>query len=41
LFLGRPALSEAIASNAPSLIVVDIERGSEASPWPFIHPKFD
>lgn len=37
----RPVLSEAIASDAPTLIVVEVERGSEASPWPFIHPKFD
>lgn len=37
----RPALSEAVASNEPTLIVVEVERGSEASPWPFIHPKFD
>jgi acetolactate synthase-1/2/3 large subunit len=37
----RPALSEAVESNAPTLIVVEVERGSEASPWPFIHPKFD
>ncbi|CAN7437015.1 thiamine pyrophosphate-binding protein [Bosea sp. LjRoot90] len=37
----RPALSEAIASNEPTLIVVEVERGSEASPWPFIHPRFD
>lgn len=37
----RPALSAAIASNEPTLIVVEVERGSEASPWPFIHPRFD
>lgn len=31
-------LAEALALDEPVLIEVPIERGSEASPWPFIHP---
>ncbi len=38
----RPVLSQALqtarATSRPSLIEVKVERGSEASPWPFIHP---
>lgn len=34
----KSALVEALARDAPALIEVPIERGSEASPWPFIHP---
>ncbi len=32
------ALEKAIASGAPALIEVPVERGSETSPWPFLHP---
>ncbi len=31
-------IAEALKLNAPVLIEVPIEKGSEASPWPFIHP---
>ncbi|WP_439573349.1 thiamine pyrophosphate-dependent enzyme [Phreatobacter sp.] len=38
----RPALARALAAaratSLPSLIEVKVARGSEASPWPFIHP---
>jgi acetolactate synthase-1/2/3 large subunit len=34
----RPVLKAALAKGAPALIEVKIARGSEASPWPFIHP---
>ena len=34
----EPALRAAIAADRPSLIEVVVPRGSEASPWPFIHP---
>lgn len=34
----KAMLTEALALNAPVLIEVPIEKGSEASPWPFIHP---
>ena len=34
----RPALERALASGAPYVIEVPVERGSEASPWPFIQP---
>jgi acetolactate synthase-1/2/3 large subunit len=33
-----PALEKAIALDAPAVIEVIVERGSEASPWPFLHP---
>jgi acetolactate synthase-1/2/3 large subunit len=33
----RTVLADAIETDKPALIVVDIPRGSEASPWPFIH----
>ena len=33
----RPVLATAIGSSAPVLIEVEIEEGSEASPWEFIH----
>jgi acetolactate synthase-1/2/3 large subunit len=32
------ALEKAIASGSPALIEVPVERGSETSPWPFLHP---
>jgi acetolactate synthase-1/2/3 large subunit len=34
----RPVLAAALARGAPALIEVRVARGSEASPWPFIHP---
>ncbi|MGY8635477.1 thiamine pyrophosphate-binding protein [Bradyrhizobium sp. 14AA] len=34
----RNTLDEALALDTPSLIEVPIEKGCEASPWPFIHP---
>ena len=34
----RPALTNALAARAPALIEVLVEPGSEASPWPFLHP---
>ncbi|MDC0739540.1 thiamine pyrophosphate-dependent enzyme, partial [Cognatishimia sp. SS12] len=34
----KEALEEALAANAPVLIEVPVERGSDGSPWPFIHP---
>ncbi len=33
-----PALEKALALEAPAVIEVVVERGSEASPWPFLHP---
>jgi len=35
----RPALERALAADRPAVIEVVIERGSEASPWKFIHPR--
>lgn len=32
------ALTRALAADRPALIVVPVETGSEASPWPFLHP---
>jgi acetolactate synthase I/II/III large subunit len=34
----RPALEAALALGAPALIHVRVARGSEVSPWTFIHP---
>ncbi|OWV81981.1 hypothetical protein ATY77_01670 [Rhizobium sp. R634] len=34
----REVLQKALSLNEPVLIEVQIEKGSEASPWPFIHP---
>ncbi len=34
----RATLEQALAVNGPTLIEVPSEPGSEASPWPFIHP---
>jgi acetolactate synthase-1/2/3 large subunit len=34
----RPALQAALELGAPALIRVPVPRGSEASPWSFIHP---
>ncbi len=35
----KPALAKAIDADKPALIEVMVERGSEVSPWKFIHPK--
>ena len=35
----RPVLQRAIDADRPALIEVTVERGSEASPWKFIHPR--
>ena len=35
----KPVLARALDATRPVLIEVTIERGSEASPWEFIHPK--
>jgi acetolactate synthase-1/2/3 large subunit len=34
----RAVLEQALALDAPVLIEVPVEKGSEASPWPFLHP---
>jgi acetolactate synthase-1/2/3 large subunit len=34
----RPALEKAVADGGPYLIVVEVPRDSEATPWTFIHP---
>ncbi|CCE10785.1 Thiamine pyrophosphate protein domain protein TPP-binding [Bradyrhizobium sp. STM 3843] len=34
----KRALGKALDLNSPALIEVPIEKGSEISPWPFIHP---
>lgn len=34
----RAALTEALAADEPMVIEVPVERGSDSSPWPFIHP---
>ncbi|MBL8568877.1 MAG: hypothetical protein JNK84_07290 [Phreatobacter sp.] len=34
----RPVLAAAVAKGVPALIEVKVARGSEAAPWPFIHP---
>jgi acetolactate synthase-1/2/3 large subunit len=31
-------LPDAIAANAPVVIEVEVPRGGDASPWPFVHP---
>jgi acetolactate synthase-1/2/3 large subunit len=36
----RPVLEHALAADAPMLVEVAVPRGSEASPWPFLHGKF-
>ena len=35
----RPLLEKALALDAPAMIEIMVERGSEASPWPFLHPN--
>tara|TARA_R110002110_G_scaffold3754_1_gene19488 strand:- start:7162 stop:8793 length:1632 start_codon:yes stop_codon:yes gene_type:complete len=34
----RPALERALAAEAPAVIEVSVERGSEVTPWTFLHP---
>jgi acetolactate synthase I/II/III large subunit len=34
----KPELERALAAQQPALIEVAVPRGSEADPWPFIHP---
>ena len=34
----KPALEKALAHGGPSLIVVEVHRDSEVTPWTFIHP---
>ena len=34
----RPALEKALAHGGPSLIVIEVPKDSEVSPWAFIHP---
>jgi acetolactate synthase-1/2/3 large subunit len=34
----RPALEKAVADGGPYLIVVEVPRDSETTPWTFIHP---
>jgi acetolactate synthase-1/2/3 large subunit len=34
----RGVLTEALAANAPYVIEVEVPRGTDSSPWPFIHP---
>jgi acetolactate synthase-1/2/3 large subunit len=36
----RRALEQALSADAPVLIEVPVERGSEASPWEFLTPRF-
>lgn len=36
----KTALEQALIADAPAVIEVRVERGSEASPWPFLHPSF-
>lgn len=35
----RAALTDALALNAPVVIEVPVPRGTDSSPWPFIHPQ--
>ena len=34
----RTTLDRALAAGQPAVIAVEVPRGSEASPWPFLHP---
>ncbi|HKC17288.1 MAG TPA: thiamine pyrophosphate-dependent enzyme, partial [Steroidobacteraceae bacterium] len=34
----KSALGRALSAGAPVVIEVPCARGSEASPWPFLHP---
>ena len=33
------ALAKALASGSPAVIEVPITRGTDSSPWPFLHPN--
>lgn len=35
----KPVLAKAIDKDRPAIIEVEIERGTETSPWKFIHPR--
>ena len=35
----KPVLARALHTKAPVLIEIEVEQGSETSPWAFIHPK--
>lgn len=35
----RRALSEALSKEQPCVIEIKLDRGQEASPWPFLHPN--
>ena len=35
----KTALEKGFAQSGPVLIEVPIERGSEVSPWPYLHPN--
>ncbi len=35
----KAALEQGFAQSGPVLIEVPVERGSETTPWPFLHPK--
>jgi acetolactate synthase-1/2/3 large subunit len=34
----KPELEKALADSGPTLIVIEVPKDSESSPWPFIHP---
>jgi acetolactate synthase-1/2/3 large subunit len=34
----RPALEKALANGGPYVIVVEVPKDSETTPWTFIHP---
>ena len=36
----RPVLEQAFAADRPVLIEVSVPRGSDTSPWQFLHPTF-
>ena len=35
----KPALAQAIDDDRPAIVEVMVERGTETSPWKFIHPR--
>jgi acetolactate synthase-1/2/3 large subunit len=37
----RPALERALAADRPALIEVQVPRGTDTDPWPFIMPTFE
>jgi acetolactate synthase-1/2/3 large subunit len=34
----RPALEKSLAAGGPALIVIEVPKDSETTPWTFIHP---